>query len=442
MIDKIKQSYKRIQVYLANTSWIMAEKFVVMGLSFAVTVVLARYLGPEQFGILAYAISLVAIFEVAGHAGLSGLVVRELVKDPENKNTIMGTSFVLKGLGYILGFTLVVITTFVTEQIGSVEFWVLLIVALALIFKPLDIIDFWFQSLLQAKYTTISRSVAAIVSAALKLLFVFLGAQLIMIAFAHLTLAIISAILLVTFFFIKSNLKISLWKFDKHKAKELMSQGWMVFLGSIFAVIYLKVDQVMLKWLVGSEEVGIYAVAASLSEAWYFVPVAIVASFFPKLINLHKDNPKQYHQRLQQLFDFLLVLALGVAIFITVAAQPIITILFGEAYLGAIPILIVHIWAALFIFMRAAFSKWILIENVLMFSLITQGLGALANVALNFWLIPLYGGLGAAYATLIAYATASYIALLFHKKTRIVFIMMTKAFFTPIRYALLRKEFK
>lgn len=439
MIKKLKQFYKSSQVYLANTTWIMAEKITVIGLAFAVMVVLARYLGPEQFGILAYAISLVSIFAVAGHVGLSGLVVRELVKDPENKNTIMGTSFVLKGLGYLIGFMLVLITDFITEPLGSVEFWVLLIIGLSLIVKPLDVIDFWFQSLLQAKYTAISRTVATVISSALKLLLVFLGAQLILVAIAHLVQAVIGTMLLITFFILKSKLKLTDWQFSKDKAKELFSQGWVVFLGSIFAVIYLKVDQVMIKWLVGAEEVGIYAVAASLSEAWYFVPAAIVASFFPKLIKLKQENPKQYHYRLQQLFDFLFVLALVVAVLVTVLAQPIISTLFGEEYLGTIPILVVHIWAALFIFIRAVFSKWILIENVLMFSLITQGLGALANVALNFWLIPLYGGLGAAYATLIAYAMASYIALLFHKKTRVVFIMMTKSFVAPIRYQLLRK---
>lgn len=439
MINKLKTFYKRIQIYLANTSWIMAEKIAVMGLAFAVTVVLARYLGPEQFGILAYAISLVSLFAVAGQVGLSGLVVRELVKDPENKNTIMGTSFVLKGLGYLIGFSLVLTTAFLTEPFGSVEFWVLLIIAFSLIFKPLDVIDFWFQSFLQAKYIAISATVAAVISSALKLLLVFLGAQLVLFAVASLIQAVIGAILLISFFVTKSKLKVTDWQFSKDKAKELFSQGWVVFLGSIFAVIYLKVDQVMLKWLVGTEEVGIYALAASLSEAWYFVPAAIVASFFPKLIKLKQESPKQYHHRLQQLFDFLFVIALVVAVLVTLLAQPIISTLFGEAYLGAIPILVVHIWAALFIFMRAAFSKWILIENVLMFSLITQGLGALANVALNFWLIPLYGGLGAAYATLFAYAMASYIALLFHTKTRVVSFMMTKSFFAPIRYILLRK---
>jgi O-antigen/teichoic acid export membrane protein len=436
MLNKNTTIHKRFRKYIANTSWIMAEKIATMGLGFVVTVVLARHFGPTQFGILAYAISLVSILAVAGHAGLSGLVVKELVKDPENKNEIMGTSFVLKGLGYLIGLILAIIAGFLTESPKSIEFWVLVIVATGLIFKPLDVIEFWFQSDLNAKYTAISRVIAAVISSMVKLLVVYLGAKLILIAVAHFIQAAVAGALLITFLYIKSKLKITDWRYSKRKGNELFSQGWVVLLGSIFAVVYLKIDQVMLKWMVGQEEVGVYAVAASLSEAWYFVPTAIVASFFPKLIKLKQDNPQQYHHRLQQLFDGLFVLALIVAIIVTLLAQPLISILFGDAYLNSVPILVVHIWAALFIFMRAAFSKWILIENVLMFSLITQGLGALANVALNYWLIPIYGGLGAAYATLISYAMASYLALLFHSKTRVIFNMMSKAIVSAIRYPL------
>ena len=137
-----------------------------------------------------------------------------------------------------------------------------------------------------------------------------------------------------------------------------------------------------------------------------------------------------------ELFDLLFILAFGVAIVVTLIAQPLITMVFGQVYQVAAPILMIHIWAALFIFMRALFSKWILIEDVLIFSMLTHGLGALFNVALNYWLIPHYGGVGAAYATLFSYATSSYLALLLYSKTRPVFWMMTKSIFSPIRYSI------
>ena len=222
---------------------------------------------------------------------------------------------------------------------------------------------------------------------------------------------------------------IALWSFSKAKALELLSQSWLVFAGSIFAILNLKIDQVMLKWYQGAEQVGIYAVAAQLSEAWYFIPTAIVASFFPKLIQLKKDNNQQYLLRLQQLFSVLFLIAFSVAFVVSLGGDLLIRTFFGVRYLDSSSVLTVHIWAAIFIFMRALFSRWILIEDALVFSLITQGFGALINILLNYFWINEYGVMGAAYATLFSYASSSFFALIFYKKTRPIFWMMCKAMF-------------
>src|SRR5690606_29446254 len=218
------------------------------------------------------------------------------------------------------------------------------------------------------------------------------------------------------------------------KARELFAQGWLIYLGALFAVINIKVDQVMLRWLGDPELVGAYAVAAQLSETWYFVPTAIVATFFPKLIELRNKNEKEFYLRLQQLLDFLCVMAVVVALLMTWCGKWLIMFFFGADYAASAAVLVIHIWAAVFIFMRAAFSRWILIEGLLVFSLVTQGLGALVNVVLNFFLIPSFGAEGAAYATLISYAVSSYVSLVFYDKSRRIFWLMTKSFVSPFRY--------
>jgi len=424
--------------YFKNTSWLLGERILRMGVGLFVGIWIARYLGPEQFGFLAYAISLVSLFAIVGHAGLSGLVVRELVKYPEVKDETMGSSFFLKGGGYLIAILLLLIFAFFTESESSDEFWVLTILTFSLFFLPFNVIDLWFESRLEAKFTAISHALALLISSVLKIGFIVCSSKLVFFALANFIQAGMVALLLIFFYRDKSKQSIKKWRFSLSRAKELMSQGWMVFLGSIFAIIYLKIDQVMLKWLVGAEAVGIYSVAVILSEAWYFFPVAIVASFFPKLIKLKEHDLGLYQRRFQQMYDLLFMLALAVAIFVMLVAEPVIDLMYGGAYQAAAPILIIHIWAALFVFMRAAFSKWVLIENMLIFSLITQGLGTLVNVALNYWLIPLYGGIGAAYATLVSYATASYLALLLYPETRLMFWMMTRAIMSPLRYTVLK----
>lgn len=431
----IQTLFNKLRLYLFNASWMMAERLLHIGVGFLTAILLARYLGPEQFGILSYAISMTAIFASAGHMGLAGLVVREVVQQPDKIPETLGTTFVLKLTGMTIGFTLILIYSLLFEEIGGTEFWMLLIVSTAIFFQTFDVVEYWFQSQVQAKYPAIAKSTAILLSAGLKLLLALGGAGVVAFAFAHTAQFVLAAVILAMLYKGTTTVSLMTWKASFAKAKELLSQGWIIYLGSIFAVIYMKIDQVMLKWMVGAEEVGVYAVAAQLSEAWYFLPTAIVASFFPKLIKLHAADAARFNLRFQQLLDVLFILAIAVAVLVSLIAGPLIALLFGTEYQSSASILTIHIWGGVFIFMRAAFSRWILIEGALVFSLITQSLGALANVGLNLVLIPRYGGEGAAMATLISYAIASYAALLVHKKTRPVFYMMTKSMFSPFRYA-------
>lgn len=394
----------------------MTEKFLVLGVGFLVTMIVAKYLGPERYGVLSYAFSVTGIFAIAGHAGLEGIVTKKIAKKFSDGKTILGTTFFIKSCGIIISFLVLLLYAFYSKKETNLEFWVLLIAASSLFVKPFDVITFWFEAHIQAKYTASARIISLVLVSLFKIIMVLYGANLIFFAFALPLQGFIMACCFIVFFQMKASFSIKNWRINFSQAKELLSQSWFIFLGSILAIIYLKIDQVMLKWLVGVKEVGVYAIAATISEAWYFVPSAIVASFFPKLIQLKENNERHYQHRLQQIFDILFCVALVIAILVTIVAEPFISFSLGDQYQASASILTIHIWASLPIFMRAAFSKWILIENVLIFSLITQGLGTLVNVALNFLLIPKYGGYGAAIATLISYSVASYFSLLFSIK--------------------------
>lgn len=431
---RIVQAYRRLQQYLNNSYWLLAERVVGLGLAFVGTVIVARYLGPEDFGSLAYALSLAALFGAAGHMGLHGLVVREIVKLPDDRAATLGTAAILKLIGVAAGYTVLVLYAWLYEGAGTTQFYLIVVAGLALFFQPLSVIDYWFQAFVQARYAVVAKISSQVLATGFTLLLVFGGAGLVYFALTHLLQAVLAALFLVGIFYLKAALKPSQWVFRRDRATQLLRQGWLIYLGSLFAVVYLKVDLVMLRWFADTAEVGQYAVAAQLSEAWYFVPSAIVVSFFPAMIKLRERDERLFYRRLQQLFDILFLLALVVAVAMTAIAPWLVIFLFGSDYAPSASILVIHIWAALFIFMRAAFSKWILIENALYFSLFTQGFGASANVLLNYLLIPLHGGIGAAYATLVSYALASFLALLFYRRTRVVFWQMARAMLAPIRY--------
>jgi O-antigen/teichoic acid export membrane protein len=427
MIKDIVIRYRALKVYLDNTFWILGDKFLGLGVGFLVTVVVARYLGPGDFGMYAYVMSLVSLFSVVGHMGLSGLVVREIVKTPNDRGAILGTSITLKMIGMVVGYLGLLVYAYYYEGIESVEFLLIAIAGIILLLSCFDVMDYWFQSFVQAKYVSISNLIALFVSSGAKLIFVFLGLSLTYFVIASVVQGIILGLSLLFLYLLKSGLPLRNWSFSWSKAKELVSQGWIVYLGSIFAILNLKLDQVMLKWYKGVEEVGIYSVAAQLSEAWYFIPTAIVASFFPRLIVLKNENFENYQARLQGLFDILFLIALAVAILVSIGGELLIMTFFGDQYISSANVLIIHVWAAIFIFMRALFSRWILIEGVLIFSLLTQAIGAIVNVILNYFWINQYGAIGAAYATLISYMCSSFIALCFYKRTRPIFWMMCKA---------------
>lgn len=412
----------------------MGEKVFTVILSMIVSIFVARYLGPEDFGILSYAISLSSLFGIATHMGLSGLSIRELVNNPDEHKEIMGTVFGIKFAAGFLAMTAFLVFIFVVGDKNEVEFWVLLIVSGTILLKPFEVIDFWFQSKVRAKYSSIVRAIGSISLSVIKFSLVILGAQLLTFAAASLFQSLLIALLFLFFFIKKADLPIKSLKFKLSKAKSLLGQGWMIMLGAIFTIVYLKIDQVMIRWIINLEEVGVYSVAAKLSEAWYFFPTVIVSSLFPKLLELRKKDEVKFKARFQQLFDFLFTIALILAIVVTFIAESLINFLYGTDFGEAAVILSIHIWAGIFIFMRAAFSKWILVEDAIAFSMITQGSGALTNIVLNLIFIPLYGGIGAAIATILSYAMASYFSLFFYKKTRSVFWMMTRAFVSPFFY--------
>ena len=429
LFTQVGADLKRI---LSNTNWLLFERIFRMGLGIFVGVWVARYLGPRQYGILSYASSVVAFLGVFVYLGLSGIVVRDVVKYPEEKELLLGTTFVLKTVGGIIGYIIIMMLALIMHKNDSTQFWILLIIGAGLVFGGFDVIHLWFHSQIQAKYVVYATSCSLILASVLKIILIVIGAP--VVAFACVGLIEVSVTSIIFVYMYKCKVgSLFNWRSKLSKAKELLSQSRLLIFSHFFVIVYLKIDQIMLEWIVGLKEVGIYSVAVILSESWYFIPAAIVASVFPKLTEQRTKNEVAYNKNLQKIYDALFLLALSLALLITLFSHTIISILYGGAYEKAAAILMVHIWAGVFIFMRQLFSKWLIIEALLKYSLYTHGLGAILNVLINLILIKPYGGLGAAVATLISYAGASYFILFFYKNTRDAAKMMSLSLALPFR---------
>lgn len=411
--------------YFFNTSWLFFEHVVRLSVALFVGIYVARYLGPDQYGLLNYSISFVALFSAVATLGLDQIVIRELVKDKSKRDSLLGTAFVLKIVG---AFLVLGILTFSVQFTSNDPFTNLLIfiIAAGTLFQSMNVIDFYFQATVQSKFSVMAKFWSIMIISLLKVYSIYIEAPLLWFA----VFVLLENITLASGYLImykQKRLSIYSWNFDFGLAKLLIKSSWPLIFSGIVVSLYMKIDQVMIKEMLDSQAVGLYASAVNLSEAWYFVPIIISSSLFPAIIELKKISEALYYERLQQLYDFVVIIALIIVLPVTILSDRIISILYGQDYFGAGTVLSIHIWAGIFVFLGVARGKWILTENLQKYTFMYSVIGAISNIALNLYLIPLYGINGAAVATFISQFIAVILAPLITKETRISSVMIIKS---------------
>jgi len=430
-IKQISQKFEvqKLSMYASSFGWLLLERGVSIVLGMVIAVALARYLGPEDFGQYNYAISFVALFGFLSYLGLDGIVTRDLVHRPDLNKSILGTVFVLRLGGSIIGAFLVVgIITLLNDEIENRS--LVILISTSLLFNAFAAIDFWFQSKVENKYTAIARTIAVVIGSVIYFILIAANAAVAAFAVAFVLLQGFKAIALIIAYYAHGN-RITSWRYDNKLARSLLSKSWPLIIASAGSLIYLKVDQIMLGNMAGAAEVGTYSAAVKLSEVWYVLPTLVAISIFPAIVRSKALTSQQYQGRLQKAYTTLAWSGITVAIIMFLMSNFLIDFLYGEAYQDASTILMVHIWACPFMFMGPILSKWLIVEDLLIFSLIRHGLGAIINILLNILLIPVFGGVGAAIATVISYSVAVYFFCFINSKTRIAGKMMTKAFLAP-----------
>jgi len=417
--------------YFSNTSWLLFEKVFASLVSFWVGVYVIRYLGPTHYGILSYALSFVAMFSGIASLAYSGIVIRDLVHSEEERDELLGTSFVLKLAGALLVLILVSIVIAIIPN-DRVTNWSILIIAGAPIFRSLDVIDFYFQSKVLSKYPVWVRCVSMVVSSGLKLLLIFLRAPLIwfVVVIAMESVVIASGLVLV---FMSHKLKVNWSRFKKQLALRVLRDSWPLMLSSILVSVYMRVDQVMIKNMLDAEAVGIYAVAVYMTEIWYFLPAIVMGSLFPGMVNVRENDHKLYMEGLQKLHDVFFLIAIGIGLVVTLCSSKIINLLFGVSFMEARIPLAIYIWSVVFMFQTTIRGQFLIIENKQQIGLWFRIFTTMVSIGLSLLLIPRYGIVGAAFATLISYGLPIYVGSIFHPLLRLNLGMCLKSYLAPFR---------
>ena len=414
----------------ANAVWLVLDRLVGLAVSIVITAALVRYLGPAGFGLWTYALAIVGLLAPFAQMGIDAVAVRELVEEPDAREEIVGTTLVvLLGCGALL----VPIAAGVAVVAGHGDHRSIVLIAvlsLQFVLQATLAIDFWFRAVLQSKYTVWSTKAALVVSSAVTLLLIAFRAPVTAFAATVLLEAAVSSALLIRAFQ-STGARLSALRFRAARAKQLLRAG-LPFLAGIFAgSVYTKIDFVILRELAGMAEVGIYSAAVRISELWIFVPMALATSLFPTVVRMRESVHAK--RRMQQLYDLTALGALAVVLPTILLARPLIVLIFGREFAAAAPMLAVHIWTLFLISIGLMRNNWLVAENLGYAYMAAAIAGAVVNVALDLVLIPRYGGLGAAWASVAAQAVIVYGSMLFFPRAWPALRQMLLAIAAPVR---------
>lgn len=390
--------YKR---YFANMSWMFGGQMFSLLVSFFIGAWIARYLGPENYGVLNYSIAFVGIFGFISSLGVDGILNRELIQTPEKRDVLLGTAFRLKLLGGAIAFCLAIVSVLIIETDPPVKILVALF-SFSFISQSIGIISTYFNAEVKAKNNVKAQLFAMFISSILKVAVILLGKGVIWLVIVFVLDSVWQGIGLLKAYK-NFGLKISNWKFDKILAKNLLRNSWPLMLASAAGFITIKIDQVLIGQMLGNREVGIYAAAVKLVEVWYFIPGIICTALFPAILNAKKTSEESYKRRLKNFYVLMFLIPVLMAIPITLLAKPIIQILFGSGYLESVIILRIYIWSSIGFFLGWAVIQYLMSENLIKTIFWLNLCAMIVNIVLNLIFIPIWGIAGSAYATLISY---------------------------------------
>lgn len=415
-----------LQAVLANSSWLFFDKILRLGMGLIVGLWVARYLGPDRFGLLNYGTSLAAIFSAIATLGLDGIVIRELVKSPENRDEILGSAFALKIAGGVLAFGLTIFSVLIMRPGDPIALWIVGMLASGLVFQSLNVVDLFFQSNVQSKYTVYATNGAFILSSLLKVVFLLSSASLLAFAGAGMCEAVLTSFFLAVAYKTR-HLSLRAWKSHINIMRNLLKDSWPLIFSGVSIMISMRIDQVLIGQMLNDRQVGFYSAAARISEVWYFIPFGIASSLYPIFIKSKKQSEALFIYRQQKYYDASAIFSIAISLIITVLAGPIMHLMYGTAYDSAIQVLRVLIWCGVPMAVGAPWTIRMLVENRTQTMFHFQIFGAALNLILNLLLLPRFGIVGSAYASLISYGAWMFVLCPVMSSQRRDFYMIVKS---------------
>lgn len=412
LLDKYlsRLSETRKKIFL-NVFWAMLGKVVTLMSTLFVGVLVARYLGPKQYGLMNYIISSVGLYTVFSTFGTTEIIIRELSKKDLPATVILGTSFIVRLALAILTLFAIGIYLFLSDEPVEVS-GMILIYSSSIIFTGFDVIRHYFTSIIQNEYVVKSEIVRTIIGAGIKIVLLLLKAPLV----AFVAALAFDFVLLASGYVLAYRKKVGRlrdWKFDKHFVKTLLSTSFPLVISSAAAIIYGRIDQVMISKMIDNESLGYFSTAVSFIGILTFIPGIIIQTVSPLLVKYRKEDTQRYELESQRMMNIATWSTMALCILISFLSYYIIKYTYGMDYMASVPVMQILTFKAVGIALATTGGQLIIIENIHQLAFIRNILTCIVCIVCNYFLIPQWGIIGSAWATIITVMFSGGLANLF-----------------------------
>lgn len=404
-IRKVLTGRPNLQKMVGSTWWLLFDKIVRLALGVTVGAWVARYLGPQMFGKLAYSIALIAMFQGIANLGADGIVVRDIVKNTGREHEILGTVFWLRVFSGLLSWVIVVASAAILQPNDTTGVIITAIIGGVLVFQSVDTIDLWFQSQHQNKRTVIPKLISYVFTNGIKIVLILNKASIIWFATALLLDVVVSAVGLIISY--RKYPLLKKWRFQTSRVWILVRESFPFLLSGLAIMIYMRIDQIMIREMVSDKELGIYSAGIALSSFWGVIPLTLLTTLAPYVARKKTESEKAYYEALDLVFKVYGAIAIAVVTLVLITGPVAVDILYGKSYAGANEILAIHIFTFIFISLGIAQNLWIVNERAGRIGLYKTMIGLIVCLAGNLLMIPKYGSTGAALvAVMVQFSSA------------------------------------
>lgn len=383
---------------LKNASWIIVCRVIQSLISLVIGMISARYLGPSNYGVITYVSSVVAFALPIMQLGLNQTLVKEFVQSPEREGKILGTSLVINVLSGIASMIGSVAFVFLVNAGERETILVCILYSLTLLFQATEMTQYWFQYQLMSKYPSIATLCAYVVVSLYKIFLLVTQKSIVWFALSNVLDYFLISVILMVIYFKVGNQRLS---FDWRLGREMLSRSKYYIIPSLMVMIFHHTDRIMIKLMMGEAETGFYSAAITCIGISGFVFSAVIDSMRPVILEEKEKDQARYENRVAQLYAIITFISLAQSIGMTVLAKPLVNLLYGAEYAPTAGILCVAVWYVTFSYYGSVRNVWILAEGKQKYLFGINIIGAVANVLSNLLLIPRWGGVGAAVASLI-----------------------------------------